>query len=294
LLLQLFTILAPVFIVATAGYFWVRWDLPFDSAFITRIVSYLGAPCLSFSALVTSKVALSELAHVASGMVFCILLAGAVGVLMLRIAGWPSRIYLLPLMFPNLGNIGLPVCYYAFGDAGLTFGVASLAATSVVLWTFGMWIAAGRLSIKQLAMQPALIAISAAIVCLLADISPPAWILNTTQLLGGLAIPLLLITLGASLARLKIIDLRRSVLLGATRIAVGLLLAVMISALLGLGGAARGVLILQASMPSAVFAVLFAQLFNNEPEGVAGIIVASTLVGIVTVPLVVAWVLATT
>lgn len=293
MLLQLFTILAPVFIVAAAGYFWVRWDLPFDSAFITRIVSYLGAPCLSFSALVTSKVALSELAHVASGMVLCILLAGAAGVLLLRLAGWRSRIYLLPLMFPNLGNIGLPVCYYAFGDAGLTFGVASLAATSVVLWTLGMWIAAQRLSIKQLTTQPALIAISAAIICLVAGISPPAWILNTTQLLGGLAIPLLLITLGASLARLKIVALPRSVGLGAARIALGLVLAIVVSALLGLSGVARRVLIVQASMPAAVFAVLFAQLFDNEPEGVAGAIVASTLVGVLTVPLVVAYVLAT-
>lgn len=196
-------------------------------------------------------------------------------------------------MFPNLGNIGLPVCYYAFGDAGLTFGVASPAASSVVLWTLGMWIAAQRLSIKQLTTQPALIAISAAIICLVAGISPPAWILNTTQLLGGLAIPLLLITLGASLARLKIVALPRSVGLGTARIALGLVLAIVVSALLGLSGVARGVLIVQASMPAAVFAVLFAQLFDNEPEGVAGAIVASTLVGVLTVPLVVAYVLAT-
>ena len=50
-------------------------------------------------------------------------------------------------------------------------------------------------------------------------------------------------------------------------------------------------IILQSGMPSAVFNFLFAQINDRRPHEVAGVVVASTLIAALTLPLLVAFVL---
>jgi hypothetical protein len=59
----------------------------------------------------------------------------------------------------------------------------------------------------------------------------------------------------------------------------------------GLEGVAKGVIILQGSMPAAVFTYLFAARYNRAPEDVAGIVLSSSLLSALTLPLLVAYVL---
>jgi predicted permease len=113
----------------------------------------------------------------------------------------------------------------------------------------------------------------------------PEWVNNATRLLGGITIPLLLITLGFSLARLKVANLGTSLFLALVRLAIGLAVGHAVVEILGLEGIARGVVILQAAMPNAVFNYLFAKQYDAEPEGVAGMVVVSTLLTFATLPL---------
>ena len=54
-------------------------------------------------------------------------------------------------------------------------------------------------------------------------------------------------------------------------------------------GTARAALILQASMPVAVYNYLFAQMWDNEPAEIAGLVVVSTLLSVATIPLLLAF-----
>jgi hypothetical protein len=56
--------------------------------------------------------------------------------------------------------------------------------------------------------------------------------------------------------------------------------------LLGLEGAARGVLIIQSAMPAAVFNYLWAQHYGRDAAAVAGVVVLSTALAFVLLPLV--------
>jgi len=112
----------------------------------------------------------------------------------------------------------------------------------------------------------------------------PDWIANTASLIGGLTIPLMLLALGVSLARLRIASLKRSLALSLVRLLGGFALGYGIGWALGLSDAARGVLAIQSAMPVAVFNYLFAQLYRREPAEVAGMIVISTILSFATLP----------
>jgi len=112
----------------------------------------------------------------------------------------------------------------------------------------------------------------------------PEWITRTTELVGGMMIPLMLLSLGVSLARLQVRSLPRATALGALRLGMGLAVGLGLATALGLEGAARGVLIIQSAMPVAVFNYLFASLNQRRPDEVAGTIVTSTALSFATMP----------
>ena len=234
MLVQLLPVLAPVFIAAGIGYAWTRWAGPFDSVFIARLVTNIFAPALIFSTLTSTKADPSRILIASVSIVACILLAGAVAFVVLRALKLPLRAYLPAAMFPNLGNIGGPVCYFAFGDEGLAYAVAVMAAASITMWTLGTWISAGTLSPRRVLTTPPVVAAAGGALFIVAGWSVPVWAHNTLQLIGSPTFPLMLLALGASLASMKVSNMKLSVALGAFRILLGTVVGIAVSEALGL------------------------------------------------------------
>jgi predicted permease len=95
---------------------------------------------------------------------------------------------------------------------------------------------------------------------------------------------MMLLTLGVALANLKVTSLWRSVVLSLGRLGLGLAVGLGIAEILGLEGAARGVLILESAMPVAVLNYLFAARYDRSPEEIAGLVLVSTTLSFVTLP----------
>jgi hypothetical protein len=146
-------------------------------------------------------------------------------------------------------------------------------------------ISSGHLSLSMLARVPLLYALPPALAFMFTGAKPPAWLNATTELIGLMTIPLMLITLGVSLAKLAVASLPRSLGLSVLRLLLGFALGVGVAYLFRLEGAARGVLIVQSSMPVAVFNYLFAQRYRRAPEEVAGLVVISTAMSFLTLPM---------
>jgi predicted permease len=290
-LLVLVPILAPVFIAAALGYSFTRWGGGFDSRFVARIVTNIFAPALVFHTLSATRVDPSHIFHAAGAILACMLAAGLAGFFFLKLLKVPVRTYLPSLIFPNLGNIGGPICLFAFGNEGLAYAVTVMAVGSVTLWTLGAWISSGTLSPLQILKTPPVPAAVLGAVFMVEGWGLPHWADGTLQLLAGATFPLMLLALGSSLATLKVRHLKLSLILGSFRIVVGTLIGVALVTALGFTGVLKGVIILQSGMPAAVFTYLFAQLYDRQPEEVAGVVVASTLMAAVTLPIMVAVVL---
>lgn len=282
---HLVPVIAPVLIAAGIGFGWARFAGPVDTGLITSLVFYVGSPCLVLTTFIGLGTISAEFAELALAAVLSIAACAALGAAILGVAGLSIRTYLPSLMFANTGNLGLPLSLFAFGEPGLALAIAIFAVNSVLQMTLGPLIVSGEASVRRVARTPIIWAVALAVLLTLTATTPPPWFTNTVDLLSGMTIPMMLLALGFSLARLKVQSLWRSFALGALRLVLGLGVGLLLVELFGFTGAARGVLIIQCAMPVAVFQYLFAQMYNRAPEEIAGTVVMSTVLSFATLPI---------
>lgn len=281
---DLFAIIAPVFVCAIIGYGWARRDMPFDNAFTTNLTSNIAFPCLIAGTLARLEIGPEAFSQMAMGGLITVVATIGAAAAMLKATGYAQRTYLPSLVFGNTGNIGLPLCLFAFGEEGLALAIVFFAIHVVIYFTFGIWISSGQGAVRLLLRTPLVWAVLLGVTLQLANIKLPVWIDNTIGLIGNMAIPLMLLTLGVSLAKLKVTSLRRSVILSIGRLAIGLAVGLAAAELLGLEGASRGILILESTTPVAVLNYLFAARYDRSPEEVAGLVLVSTTIFLITLP----------
>ncbi|MDP6969805.1 MAG: AEC family transporter [Gammaproteobacteria bacterium] len=291
IVLQLIEILAPVFICVGLGVGWVRMGESFDTPMVTKLVTYIGTPALVFYALATANLEYSLFVQMGLAAVLANALFFLAGVMLLPLFGLPRQAFLQTLTFPNIGNVGLPLCYLAFGEQGLALAIAFFVAYVAIQFTLGIAVVSGGFAPRMLLTMPVIPATIIAMLFRLADIAIPQWLLNTTQMVGDLTIPLMLFTLGVSLVSLKLGSLRVSFGLASLRLLLGFGVGWLLVLLLGLQHEAAAVVILQCSMPVAVYVYLFAELYNQRPTEVAGVVIVSTLMSTVSLPLLLVYVL---
>ena len=289
---ELFAVIAPILICAGLGYGWARKGLDYPVDFVTRLVMNIGAPCLIVSSFSKSGIDIGKMAEISAAVLVILLVMLALGGTLIRMMRLKVGTFLPSLLFPNIGNMGLPLCLFAFGETGLALGLTVFLVIFALQMSLGIILVAGRGNLRGLIGQPVLWATAIAVVLVSTDSSLPAWLDNTTSILGGATIPLMLITLGVSLAQLKVAEWKHSLLFSLIRVLGGFGLAVLVAGLFGLEGVDRGVLILQSSMPVAVFNYLLALRYQREPGEVAGMVVLSTLLAFVLLPFIVSFVLA--
>ncbi len=288
---ELLGIVAPVFLTAGIGYAWAKVGYNFDSEMVSRLVMNIGMPCMVFATLSTLQVELAALAQIVQAAILSICMYLVIGSVILRGSGMKISHYLPSLSFSNGGNMGLPICLFAFGEEGLALGTGFFLVNAVAQPTLGVWINSGKFSPTEMLRTPVIYAIPLALLFRFGGYDVPEWLGNTTKLVGGITIPLMLLMLGVSLSRIAWGTARRSGALAALRILMGLGVGLGVAGLLGLSDTVRGVLLLQAAMPAAVINYVFAVRYETDPETVAGIVMQSTLMSIVVLPLLLAAIL---
>lgn len=289
MILELLSVVAPVFVIALLGLAWARSGTHFDEVSVSRLVLNIGIPCLVFRSLTGLDVDPMELARMA-GLATAVMSIFAVGgFLVLKAMKLPAHTFLGPLVFTNSGNIGLPICLFAFGDAGLALGMAYFAVSSTFHVVLGGPLFSGSFSLRPFFRSPLTWAVIITIGVVASGVAVPIWIARTATLLGDIAIPLMLLTLGVSLSKMHPESLGRSVTLSFVRLGLGISAGLAVATLLGIDGLTRKVLVLQASMPVGVLNYLFAQRYGRSPEQVASLVLVSTLVSLFSIPALLAW-----
>jgi predicted permease len=284
-------VLAPVFVIAAIGYGWRLTGAAFDMPFVTRIIMYVAGPCLVFTSLSQLTLPLAEFAHMVGAMIVVTLGVAAVSFVLIKILGLPQRAFLPALTLGNTGNLGLPLCLFAFGEEGLGLAVAVYVTNSLLQFTFVPLLHTRVSILRTLFTTPMLYGAIAGLAVVTTGVHVPAWLASTLDALGDLLIPLMLMALGNTIGGLKTHNLPRALGLGSARLAISFVVAVTVSYVLGLSGVAQGVLVLQGSMPAAVFSYLFAAHYDRHADDIAGIVLVSTLLGALTLPLLVSYAL---
>ncbi len=276
--------IVPVLVAAGLGFGWVRSGRPFENAAFTPLVVDIGTPCLIFATFTRTSIPAASFAAMALASVASLLCFAIAAGIALSLLGLPKRPFLPALSFPNNGNLGLPLSLYAWGQEGLGYAIVFYAICMVGQFTAGQAIAAGVANWRGVLRMPLVYAVALGIAISVSHIALPRWLTNTVTLIGGMTVPLMLLMLGASLARLQVHAIWRAGMLSVLRIGLGVGIGLVIALAFGLAGNARAVLILQSAMPPAVYNYLFAQRWNNQPEDVASLVVVATLASVVTIP----------
>jgi malate permease and related proteins len=285
LVLTVMEIVAPVALLGIIGFVWVKMGFDYRLEFVTRMSMTLAVPCLIFTALMKTQLdaqaltALSLASAIAYGVLTLLFLA------LTGVMGLDRRTYLAPLIFGNTGNIGLPLALFAFGQPGLDYAVVVFAVMIVWSFTFGVWVVAGGGPPTRVLREPAVGATLLGAIFLWQGWQTPLWLTRSLDLIGQMAIPLMLITLGVAVARLTPGRISRAIWLSILRAVVCVGVAWLAGYWLGLNPVALAVLILQVSTPVAVTSYMLAEKYGADADAVAGLVIVSTVLSIITLPL---------
>lgn len=284
LIVTVLEIVAPVFLLAAVGFGWVRLGFEYRIQFVTRLAMTLAVPCLIFTALMKM-----ETGGAALGAVTAAAIAGYGALTLLswalvRLLGLDLRTYMAPVIFGNTGNLGLPLALLAFGETGLGYAVVILAIGAVWSFTFGIWLVAGRGSFTRVLREPMVGATLLGALFLWQGWQTPSFLTNALDLIGQMAIPLMLITLGVAVARLAPRGIGRALWLSLVKLTLCAGVGWIAGRVFHLDPVAFGVLVLQFSTPVAVTSYLLAEKYGADAESVAALVVASTLLSVLALP----------
>ena len=289
---QLSGILLPVLVLAGIGYAWRRFGFPFEREFVTRLIMNVCGPCLIIDGFAGLTLPIAEIVVMVVAFLAMFAATVACAWLVLRVARLSVRSCLPALAIGNHGNIGLPLCVFAFGETGLALGIAVFVTASVVQVSFTPLLQSQAPPVRTLATTPVIYGAVVGSVVFAGDVQLPEWLAASVGLLGDVTIPLMLLALGNTLGGLRARRLPMALSLGVARLVIGFAVAFGVAELFGLEGISRSVLILQGAMPSAVFNYLFAARYDRDPDDVASIVLTSTLLSAATLPLLVSYALA--
>jgi len=289
LYLKLIDVLFPVFFVIGIGYYLGKKNPNINTDFITTFAGNVGTPAMIFYTITTTGVTLNVFTEY---FIYALIIIGGfslVGILFLLILKKDFISELPPLILPNTGNMGIPICLFAYGTAGL--GVASAIASVVILlhFTLGVLLAKKSFSLEILIKNMPIYGIIISVIFLYFEWDVPGYLENTTFLLTYATIFLVLMSLGIALSRLKVVSWTHASILGAVRVIIGPIIGFGLIKFLNLNGFAAGVLLIQSCMPSAVLTYLVGSMYSEKKvvDSVASVIVTSTLMSFITIPIVV-------
>jgi predicted permease len=290
-LAQVAAVLLPVLCIAAVGYGWRRFGAPFDIDFVTRLIMYIAGPCLVFDSLSHLTLPVSRFLAMVGATIVMTVCVAVLAFGLLKVLKLSQRSFLPALTLGNTGNLGLPLCLFAFGEQGLGLAVAVYVTNSILQFTLVPLLQTRVSIVRTVLTTPIIYGTVAGAVVLLGDVEVPQWLESTIRSLGALLIPLMLLALGNTIGGLRAHNLPRAFGLGAARLIIAFVVAVGVSELLGLEGVAQGVLVLQGAMPAAVFSYLFAARYERDADDIAGIVLISTLLGAAVLPFLVSYAL---
>ena len=285
--LKLFEVLFPVFFIVGVGYFLGKKNPKLDTSFITNFAANIGTPAMVFYSITTTGITFEIFTHYFWYALLAISGFALTGIIFLFVLKKEIIRELPPFILPNTGNMGLPICLFAYGSQGL--GVAAAISSLVILFhfTLGVFLASRKFDLNLIIKSPPFYAIVISVFFLYFEIESPVYIINLTMMLTYTAIFLILMSLGIALTRFKVFSFQSALISSIGRVIIGPVIGFFIIKLFNLSGFAAGVLLIQCSMPSAVLTYLVGSMYSPKKivDSVASMIVVSTVMSFITIPI---------
>ena len=287
LYIKLFEVIFPVFFIIGIGYFVGKKNPNLDTSFITSYAANLGTPSRVIFALTSTGITFAIFAEYFIYSLLLLTCFGIVGLIFLILMKKDYIRELPPFILPNTGNMGIPICLFAYGKLGMGVAAAISSLVVVLHFTLNIFLAKKEFDLNVIIKSPAFYTILITVGFLFFKIPMPQFVLNTVMLLAYTMIVLILMSLGIGLTQMKVFSFTSSIITSFGRVIVGPIIGFAFIKIFNLSGFAAGVLLIQSSMPSAILCYLVASMYSPKVivDNISSMIVISTIMSLVTVPI---------
>ena len=289
IIIKLIDVLFPVFLIIGIGYWYGKKDPKFDTKFITTFVGNFGLPAIIFYSLTSTNISIDLFLRFSYYITLYVLFFAFIGIIILKILNKDIYRLLPPLILPNTGNMGMPLCLFAYGKMGLAIATAATAMILVFHFSVNILLASKKFSIKPLLNCVPVYALLVSLIFVYFEIPSPKFLENATFLIGYSTIFLVLMSLGIALAKLKVFSFKETLIYSLVRVIIGPLVGFGFVKFFNLSGVEAGVMFIQASMPSAVLTYLVSKIYSPKKisDSIASTVALSTFLSFFTLVVVV-------
>ena len=289
LLGKLIEVLFPVFLSIGIGYWYGKKDPKFDTKFITTFAGNFGLPAIIFYSLTTTNIDIYLFLRFSYYITLYVIIFSVIGLVILKLLNKDIYRLLPPLILPNTGNMGMPLCLFAYGKMGLAIATSITAMILVFHFSINILLASKKLSLKPLLKCVPVYALMISLVFVYFKIPAPKFLENATFLIGYSTIFLVLMSLGVALSKLKVFSFKETLIYSIIRVILGPLVGFGFVKFFNLSGVEAGVMFIQASMPSAVLTYLVGKIYSPKKisDSIASTVALSTFLSFFTLIVVV-------
>lgn len=283
LLEQIVNILLPVFMVVLCGFVYSKIS-PTDMSIANKLNMNLFVPILIFSVMASKDFQILNYLGVLAAGVFIVLFSGVAAIPVVRIMGVKLRTFLPPMMFNNIGNLGVPIIVLAFGESALPVAIVLFMVENLLHFTVGMKIVNPKSSFMHVLRVPIVAASLLGILFSLLGWHLPKTIQISMDMMGKVSIPLMLFALGVRINDVDFGEWKIGVVGGILSPVTGLVGVAIIALLFDFPDMWLGVLVIFGCLPPAILNYMVAEIYNQEAQKVASIVMIGNLMSILILP----------
>lgn len=281
--LRILGILFPIVAIVLAGFWYGRKHNP-EMSVANRLNMDVFVPALILGAMISKNFDPARYAGLAAGAALIVLCSGLLARPLAKLLDVEWRTFVPPMMFNNSANIGIPLAVLAWGEDALAAAVILYSVSNVLHFSVGLHMLDRDTQIKTLWRNPTLLAVFGGLGIALLKVQVWQPIVDALQLMGNVAVPLLLFALGVRMREVRF-DALSAPLAGAfLKPLAGMLMAWVLANLLGLNPRDTAMLIIFGALPPAVMNFLFAERYGQDPQRVAAIVLLGNLASLVVLP----------
>lgn len=290
---QIITIVGPLFIIAAVGYFYGSKVRP-EMRITNQLTMDVFVPALIFHVMIQDDFYPLQYLNLMGAGVLLMLLSGVAAFICSKFFGFSWRAFVPSAMFCNWANLGLPLYVFSLGDAALGAGIMLVVAGNLLCFTLGTYIYSGKLSGFDVLKTPIIAAVILGGLLNALNVQLPQVIDIPIEMLGRIAIPLMLFSLGVRLTRVSWGDVKPGLVMAVFCPVVGVSLAVLLCEVIPMSQLHQNILVLFGALPPAVINFMLAEQYDREPESVASMVLIGNMMSVVSLPLALLYVLSGT
>lgn len=291
-----YRVMLPVFIILVLALLMSKW-LKFDLRLLSRLIIYVFTPFLVLESLTN--------ANLSGQTVWLIVLMALISSIILLVSGWlvsksmrlsqkTESAFMLSTLISNAGFLGFPVVEFGFGKESLQYAVLFFAVVNIFTNSIGVFLASrGALSIsksiKNVFTVPLVYVTVLSLTLNYYQIQLPLPVQRVSALLGQATVPCALILMGLQISQMSLKGKGFSIIAATVfKLIWAPVVAIITANLLNMPDLVKQVTVTQISMPTALFASVFATEYGSDVDFATAVTLMTTLGSIITLSILIA------